>query len=86
MTKADSETGAALAGARFELTASRTNVEGAWENYLAKAANSEPDGLTGVQAVTVDGTTLRFTIAGSTENGATDGTAVLTELPTAPTR
>ncbi len=81
VTKADSETGAALAGARFELTASRTNVEGAWENYLAKAANSEPDGLTGVQAVTVDGTTLRFTIAGSTENGATDGTAVLTELP-----
>lgn len=81
VTKTDSETGAALAGARFELTASKTNVEGAWDRFLTKAANNTPDGWKGAEAVTVDGTALHFTIAGGTVNGATDGTAVLTELP-----
>lgn len=81
VTKVDSETGAALAGAQFELTASKTNVEGAWENFLAKAANNTPSGWNGAEAVTVDGTVLHFTIAGSIADGVTDGTAILTELP-----
>jgi len=81
VTKADSETEKALAGAVFTLEAVKTNAAGAWDTYLEKL---KEDALGDIEGAEITGTAdgiLTFVITGTGQKGASDGTAILGELP-----
>lgn len=85
VTKTDAETRQALAGAEFELKADKTNVENAWDTVLAQVreqTQGAPAGWEGVEIIETQDGTLRFTLTGTADDqGVSDGTAVLGDLP-----